>query len=389
VGLGAGLLFQEASAQETPVVSFDLIEPDDAAAHKPSETPLDAEPVKRNGPNRKSDEPLLSFNFRFAPWEDVLTSFARLAGLTLDLNETPSGTFNYYDTGRYTPGEAIDILNGYLLQRGYVLVRRDRFLVCLNIEKGIPPNLVPLITIEQLPERGKNELLSVILPLENANADEAASGVGQLLGPQGSVAVLKAANSLVVTDIGSNLRLIDQLFKRGEFRRGAEDSTDSAFRTFELQHVRASEVQKVIHDFCQLSPSDSTRSAGDAPSSARLRMTVDSRTNRLLVAASSAQMTLIEQIVEAVDVEEKSSGESTLSCDRPSTVRVLRLGDADVIVIGRALESLSPRIKVSTTQSQHKRASDVGSAPAGEADGGRSAKPQSPTAPERQDGRDG
>ena len=37
-----------------------MIEPDDAAAHKPSETPLDAEPVKRNGPNRKSDEPLLS-----------------------------------------------------------------------------------------------------------------------------------------------------------------------------------------------------------------------------------------------------------------------------------------------------------------------------------------
>ena len=61
----------------------------------------------------------------------------------------------------------------------------------------------------------------------------------------------------------------------------------------------------------------------------------------------------------------------------------------DVIIIGRALESLSPKIKVSTTPSQRKKPSDVASPDvelSGEANDGRSVTPPSPPA---KDGRDG
>src|SRR4029453_11456191 len=107
----------------------------------------------------------LSFNFHQAPWADVLKLFAEANGLTLDLIDVPPGTFTYFDRTEYSPAEALDVLNGPLLQRGYILVRRKNFLVSKTIDNGaqdIPPNLVPVIRKPDLPSRGKNELLSVV-----------------------------------------------------------------------------------------------------------------------------------------------------------------------------------------------------------------------------------
>jgi hypothetical protein len=123
-------------------------------------------PAGAGGADARNGDVTLSFNFRYAPWADVLKLFAEAAGLTLDLNDVPPGTFNYYDEKTYTVTEALDVLNGYLLPKGYVLIRRDRFLVSLNIDPGIHPALLPTITVDDLPKRGQNELLIVDVPLE-------------------------------------------------------------------------------------------------------------------------------------------------------------------------------------------------------------------------------
>src|SRR6185312_8629248 len=67
------------------------------------------------------DTAKLSFNFRYAPWADVLKLFADENDLTLDLNDVPLGVFNYHDDQQYTMTEALDILNGYLISKGYIL----------------------------------------------------------------------------------------------------------------------------------------------------------------------------------------------------------------------------------------------------------------------------
>ncbi|MFN8706233.1 MAG: hypothetical protein ACK50J_06090, partial [Planctomyces sp.] len=84
-----------------------------------------------------------SFNFRYAPWDQVLTEFATAAGLTLDLTVTPPGTFSHLDNSTYTANETLDVLNGYLLRKGYAILRKDGFLVCVNVDKGISPELIP------------------------------------------------------------------------------------------------------------------------------------------------------------------------------------------------------------------------------------------------------
>ena len=326
----------------------------------------------------------LSFNFRYAPWNDVLTMFAEAAGLTLDLNAVPPGSFNYRDNRKYTPMEALDVLNGYLLQKGYVLVRRDEFLVVVNIDNGIPPNLVPTVTVEELPTRGRNELMTVLIPLDGMTADEAATESRELLGPQGKVVPLNKANKIVVTDIGSNLQRIHGLIT------GFEVDGDKVFRKFELEHISVLDADAVVRDLFGLgargvqnvsgssrsydsrsrygSSSSSSRdprygSPAPADPNAAVTIALDERTNSLLVTASPANIKIIEEAIEAVDLP-PLDGEYGRS-NREPYLEVYQLETADAMEVTKTLNVLYPgtilnedgrtrRIHIKATQEMHR-----------------------------------
>ena len=327
----------------------------------------------------------LSFNFRYAPWADVLTLFAEAAGLTLDLNAVPPGSFNYRDNRKYTPMQALDVLNGYLLQKGYVLVRRDEFLVVVNIDAGIPPNLVPTVPLEELPARGRNELMTVLIPLEGMTAEEAAVEARELLGPQGKVVALNKANKLVVTDIGSNLRRIHGLITGFVVEDG-----DKIFRRFELEHISVLDADAVVRDLFGLGArgvenvSGSSRGSYDsrsrygsssssrdprygtpapADANAVVTLAIDERTNSLLVTASPANIKIVEEAIEAVDLPPLPGAASRSS--REPYLEVYQLETADAMEVTKTLNVLFPgtilnedgrtrRIHIKATEEMHR-----------------------------------
>ncbi len=335
---------------------------------------------KTEGAPKKLEK--LSFNFRFAPWVDVLKLFADSAGLTLDLNDVPQGSFNYYDEREYSPIEALDVINGYLLQKGYLLVRRDEFLVVVNIDSGIPPNLVPTVSLDELPKRGRNELMRVIIPLEGMTPNEAAEEVKELIGPQGKVVAMTRANRIIVTDIGSNLRQIHELLSGLNVEVG-----DKQFKQFALKFVDAIDAETIVRDLFGLprrgienvsagsgsssndprssssSRSSSTRSPNSLDANARVQVAVDERTNTLLITAKIEEMKIIEETIKTIDVD---SGTGIVS--RGSKVpylEVYQMKSADAQEVAKTLNVLYPgtvvnedvrakRMHIRATGEQHK-----------------------------------
>ncbi len=337
----------------------------DAAAvgSNPSTTDGDGQPATlsfggKDGEKKKLSK--LSFNFRFAPWVDVLKLFADASGLTLDLNDVPTGSFNYYDEREYTPAEALDVLNGYLIQKGYILVRRDEFLVVINIDDGIPPNLVPTVPLAEMPSRGRNELMTVIVPIEGMTPHDAADEVKELLGPQGKVVALNRANKLIITDIGSNLRRIHELLTSLSIEPG-----DKLFKQFALKHVDAIDAENVVRDLFGLprrgienvsagsgfngdprsssssssSSSRSSRSPNQDPN-LRVAVTIDERTNTLLVTAKSEDMKTIEEILKTVDVD--TGNDTAGRGSKQPYFHVYELKSADPMEVTKTLNVLFP-----------------------------------------------
>ncbi len=161
----------------------------------------------------EEQQPRLRFNFRFQQWSDVLEWLADQADLSLVLDAPPPGTFNYSDTREYTPTEAIDLVNGVLQTKGYTLIRRGRMMLLLRLTEPIPEGLVPRVDLEELKERGQFELVSVLFPIGNRNADDVFTEISPLLGPHGKAVPLPKTKQLLVTDMAGVMRSIGSLIE--------------------------------------------------------------------------------------------------------------------------------------------------------------------------------
>ena len=159
------------------------------------------------------DEPRgdLEFQFREQPWADVLQWFARQEGLTLVMDREPPGTFTYTDTRQYTSAQAIDLLNSVLLTRGFTLLRRERMLTLIQLSDSIPIELIPEVSLEELPSRGRFELVRVNFSLGARPPDAVLREVTPYLGRYGRALPLAQNRRLMVIESAGKMETINML----------------------------------------------------------------------------------------------------------------------------------------------------------------------------------
>lgn len=304
-----------------------------------------------------------SFNFRYAPWDQVLQDFAAGAGYSLDLNQVPPGTFSHIDTKEYSAGKTLDILNGYLQRKGYALLLKDGFLVCINVDKGIPPNLIPDVAVDDLLKVdqgnhtiGENEIVRIEIPLEKLDVGVMAQEVEQLLGSLGTMTAFTQTGSLIIADTGSNLRRIKSYVDMSVSRRKG----DLVFKTYMLKNIDAEEAEFMLlsqFGMRQGVTNVSSGAGGDrrgapnptpppAISGTQLQVMSDIRTNSLFVTASPDQQTLVEEIIKAIDISELPDGTKlTREGNSGPYLRVYRVaGRADQVA--QSITAMMPGVVV-------------------------------------------
>ena len=156
----------------------------------------------------------LRFNFRDMKWADVLGWISREADLSLVMETPPPGTFTYADSKDYSTIDAIDLLNGWLLTKGFTLVRRERMLMCLDLKGGLPEGTIPRVTLAELTTRGRYEFVSVLIPLEGRPPESVLLEVKPLLGSYGKAEPLAQTQQILVFDTAANLRIIEQIVQK-------------------------------------------------------------------------------------------------------------------------------------------------------------------------------
>jgi len=268
-----------------------------------------------------------TFNFRYAPWAQVLQDFAVSTGYTLDMAQTPTGTFSHIDSHVYNVDQTLDIMNGYLQRKGFTLVRKDGFLVCVNISgDGIPNILVPDVSLEQLTAKdengshkvGENELVRIQIVLKGVDVGVMAQEVEALTGPLARMTALTQSGILIISDTGGNLRKINT------FLKSAMENVEKKlmFKSYPLVNIDAEEAEYMLlaqfgmRQGAGAVPNVSAASGRDnrtpqpAPPAQTSSMKVmsDTRTNSLFVTGSEADHALVEEIIKAIDISELPDG---------------------------------------------------------------------------------
>lgn len=307
-----------------------------------------------------------SFNFRYAPWDQVLQMFADGAGLTLDLNQIPPGTFSHLDDKTYTARQALDIMNGYLLRKGYCMVQKDNFLIVLNIDNGIPPSLIPDVSVEDLLKVGKdqivgeNELANVTIPVDGMDTSRAAQEVEAMLGPQGSLVALTESQILIVTDVGANLRRVHGLLMTA-LSKAKPDAL--IFQSYFLRNIDAEEAEIAVmtqfgmrQNVTNVSAAAEERSrmqarigggrpptpqSNSSSSEPAIQIAADLRLNSLHVTGTAKQHELVAKIVEALDVSEAPDGSPLKRGKSGTYLEVYRVQSADAREVTKTIAAMN------------------------------------------------
>ncbi|MCC7087337.1 MAG: hypothetical protein IT427_20235 [Pirellulales bacterium] len=305
----------EKSAEKSPV----------SGAPDLPKTPLPVTAKSSGGP---SDE--YRFNFHHQPWKDVLEWLAEQAELSLVIDAPPPGTFNYFDTRAYKLPEVIDIINGVLLPKGYTLVRKDRMLTLVNFQGGaIPTALIPTVSLEELQQRGKNEIVSTVFAVHSLSTDEAERVVDRMADKAyGKVLVLPQARQIEVTETAGRLRTIQQVLERadGPAALGRDD-----LRPFELKYAAPYEVLATIKQLMGI-PTDR-----NATEDGSLRVVIDAAGRRLLATGKPDKLARVDEIIQMLDVEGR--GNNSASYEQPQ-FETYAISSADSATALKVLQTL-------------------------------------------------
>ena len=201
------------------------------------------------------DTPRIKFNFRFQKWAEVLPWVAGEAGLSLVMETAPEGFFNYIDRREYKPDEAIDLLNGWLMIKGFTLIRRDQLLMCISLKDGIPDGTVPRVSLDELPNRGRFEFVSVLIPLEARDAAVVMAEIEPLVSAWGEAKPLPATKQLLVTDAADIVRSIQQVAlavpppKAAPKPPAPAPAPKPVLTTYPVQHANPAAVVELLKKF--------------------------------------------------------------------------------------------------------------------------------------------
>lgn len=309
-------------------------------------SPNEVEPGEEKPPSESAAETAkpqaadgkLTINFRFQPWKEVIDWYAQQAGLSLVLESPPPGTFNYQDTREYTPAEALDVLNSVLLTKGYTLVRKGRMLLVVNLEDGIPPNLVTDVPLAELESRGEYELVRVLFRVRGMTPEEAAAELQSLVGPQGNIVVLAKAGMIQVTETAGRIRTIRDVIE-------AIDDPVSAtgeIRQYQLQHALVDDLLPVLRPM--LGIPDQTLAAADGS----VQLAPDLVSNKLLAQGKRSTLARLDELVKMLDVPDPTGANRVAETPQLEVYPITGSDPAAVLAVLQTLMAGSELTRLAT-----------------------------------------
>ncbi|MCE9526628.1 MAG: hypothetical protein K8R36_11305, partial [Planctomycetales bacterium] len=302
---------------------------------KPKETtkPVASKETTKTKAQPASAEPKkdvkLIFNFRYAPYKDVLEWLAEQADLSLDMETTPPGTFNYSDTRQYTPTEAIDEVNSVLQFKGYMLVRIGRRLMVLDVENGIPDHLFKVVDEKQLDGKGDSELVTVQFQLAKMTPEEASAEIERMKGPFTKIVTFPKAKQILVTETAGRLRLIKKMIDAIEH---PPVPASGNLQIVKLEHLHPEEFLRLARPALNI-----PEGANGRPDNS-LILGLDEFGKRLLVTGKQDAVEDLKRVITLLDTDNNEGGIKGQA--QLQTYPLGSLASFDPLVLQQILESI-------------------------------------------------
>jgi type II secretion system protein D len=284
-----------------------------APAAAPAVPAASAAPAPAPAPGLPPDG-TIRFNFKDAPFDQVLDFFARESGLPpIYEAEMPKGTMTFISPEAYTFDDALTILNLNLLPKGVQLVKERNYLYLRTLKDSArrASDVVSTIPAGVRPE----EIINLTIPLSNARADLVAEQLKTLVSAEyGAITAVPAQNMVIVVETAAQCRRIQQLVQAIDTVKAA----DSATRIFKLNHAKAEAVFNALKGLVGekrttvVFDKQGNKQVLQEDTVAGLNLQPDARTNSIIAVGPETRIAVVEELIGLLDVPEGAGGDQGL-----------------------------------------------------------------------------
>lgn len=265
--------------------------------------------------------------FQNAPINAVLDYYARLTGRSIISAPNLGGVINFRSQTELTLDEAIAALDTVLAVNNIsVLKMGDKFLKVVQIATAKQEG--PPTVVDGEPLAAADSLLTQVLPLLYADAQEIVGAIQPYLHGYGHLMPLAKSNAILVTDTANNINKMVEIIKLIDKPSALRVQT----KIYELKHAKAAEVvqrlQGIIQETQQLGarpttvapaagapqvPRPTAARGGAAASAAaageesaiegKAIITADDRTNKIFIMTRPSNFAFFDQIINELDAK--------------------------------------------------------------------------------------
>jgi general secretion pathway protein D len=251
--------------------------------------------------NKNFPDIVESFDYKNAPIMDVVNAMARLTGKNFIFDQTLTGTINIIAPRKVTVAEAWNLFLSALSMNNLTVVPAGKFLKIRKIEDA-KNDSIEMYNGAYYPTG--DQLITRLIRLKYISAEEIVKTFDKILKSKaGSLAAYDKTNSLIVTDLGSNVDRISRILVEMD-KPGFEERLE----VIPIKHAKSKDMADLITKIINKGE-DKTKNTfrpasrfGQAEKNEAITMvSPDERTNSIIVLANNEGVQKVRSLVSQLD----------------------------------------------------------------------------------------
>ena len=233
----------------------------------------------------QAEEDSLSQNFQNVEIAKVIEAVAKISGKNFVIDPRVKGRVTLITNEGMDPKDLYETLLAVLDVHGYVAVASE------NVIKIIPANMakdkIPYRKWRETDEDWATEVINV----EHVEATKLVAILRPMVAREGHLVALGESNKLILTDTIANIQRIKAVLKR------VDVDVAAGYEVIQVKHAPAADLSKTIKN---LLPKKSSSNA--------LKLSVDERTNRIILMGDESQRMQIRALIADLDIAVNANG---------------------------------------------------------------------------------
>jgi len=237
----------------------------------------------------------------------VIKYISDLTGKNFIIDNDVRGTVTVIAPSKIPPDEAYKVFESILEVRGFTAVPAGKVIKISRKQEGAKRNIKMNVgsALDEIPP--DDAIVTQLIPMQYASVDKIRNALGQLFSKDASVIPYPTTNTLIVTDIASNIRRLVKIIKELDVP-GYETRITVAPLRYAAAETISQELSQVIEEVGQVpgeSPPTPRRrqKAQLQPAESLIKIIPDERTNSLIILANEEDTKRVLELIKKLDVE--------------------------------------------------------------------------------------